>query len=107
MSEMKLNDVRRYAISSRNILRYRDGAGREAVLNQKGTIDIPGVTGQPPYNVEEVFAAAVEFQLEPWSSAHGDSEVKVVTKLTREQLAAEVEKHMPASARLSDHHDEE
>ncbi len=99
MAELKLNDLRRYAISTRNVIRYRDAQGRVAVLNQKGIIEVPGINGPPPYNVEDVFAGAVQFCLEPWSSSYGQSAVKVPTTLTPEQMAEEVQKTLPASAK--------
>jgi hypothetical protein len=100
MAELKLNDLRRYAISTRTIIRYADAQGRVAVLNQKGVIEIPGIGGPPPYNVEEVFVQAVEFRLEPWSSSYGHSRVKAPTTLTPEQMAEEVQKTLPASAKM-------
>ena len=100
MAEIKLNDLRRYAISTRNIVRYVDAQGRVAVLNQKGIIEIPGISGPPPYNVEEVLEQAVEFRLEPWTSSYGQSAVKVPTTLTRDQMAEEIQKTLPASAKM-------
>ena len=101
MAELKLNDLRRYAITTRNIIRYRDAQGRVAVLNQKGLIEVPGITGPPPYNVEDVFREAVEFCLEPWASSYGQSTVKTPTTLTPDQMAEAVEKTLPASARAA------
>ena len=105
MAEFKLNALRRYAIKTRNVVHYCDAAGRCATLNPKGIIEIPGVNGPPPYNVEEVFAKAVEFRLEPWSSPYGQSVVQAAVTLSPEQMAEEVLKALPASAQAS--HDEE
>jgi hypothetical protein len=105
VASLKLNDLRRYAIQTRNIVHYHDAEGRAVVLNQKGILEIPGIAGSPGYNVEDVFACAVEFRLEPWSSSYGESRVKAPTTLTPEQMAAEVEKILPASARAG--HEEE
>ena len=105
MAGLKLNDVRRYAIQTRSVIHYRDAEGRVAVLNQKGLIEIPGIAGPPPYNVEDVFSRAVEFRLEPWSSSYGQSEVRAPVTLSPEQMAAEVQKQLPASARTG--HEEE
>ena len=96
---LKLNVLRRYAIQTRNIVRFRDAEGRAVVLNQKGILEIPGVAGPPPHSAEDVFARAVEFRLEPWSSSYGESQVKAPTTLTPEQMADEVEKILPTSAR--------
>jgi len=102
---LKLNDLRRYAIRTRNLVRFRDAQGHTVLLNQKGLLEIPGVAGAPPYNAEGVFASAVEFRLEPWSSSYGESAVKTPVMLSPEQMAEEVEKILPASARAG--HEEE
>ena len=63
--DVKLNDLRRYAILNRTPVTYLDQGGRKARVNRKGIVEIPGITGAPPYNVEDVLAAAREFVLEP------------------------------------------
>ena len=106
MIELKLNDVRRYAIATRNIVRYTDAQGRVAVLNQKGVVEIPEISGPPPYNVEEVFAGAVSFRLEPWSSSYGRSVVRAPKTLTREQMVEEVRKILPGTPKTGGHEEE-
>ena len=63
--DVKLNDLRRYAILNRTPVTYLDQGGRKARVNRKGIVEIPGINGAPPYNVEDVLAAAREFVLEP------------------------------------------
>ncbi len=106
MAELKLNELRRYAIRTRNVVHCRDAAGRSAVMNYKGIIEIPGISGPVPYNVEDVIGQAVEFRLEPWSSSYGQSVVKTPVTLSPEQMAAEVQKALPTSAKAG-HEDEE
>ena len=105
MASLKLNDLRRYAIRTRNLVRFSDAQGRVVLLNQKGLLEIPGIAGPPAYNAEEVFACALEFRLEPWSSSYGESNVKTAVMLSTEQMSEEVEKILPASARTG--HEEE
>ncbi len=105
MAELKLNELRRYAIKTRNFVHYRDTEGRSAVLNPKGIIEIPGITGPPPYNVEDVFARAVEFRLEPWTSSYGQSSLKAPATLSPEEMAEEVQRLLPASVKAG--HEEE
>ena len=63
-SEILPNDLRRFAIQTRTEITYRvrDG-GQTCVVNTQGLIKIPGLSGLPPYNVEEVLAQADQFEL--------------------------------------------
>lgn len=81
MSEVKLNDLRRYAIFNRTPITYLDGQGRKARVNRKGIVEIPEITGPPPYNVEDVLAGAQEFVLEP------EGPQPQVRRLTRQEIA--------------------
>ncbi len=60
--ELKLLELRRYAIDKRVSIRFRDpGSTRECVINPQGQIKIP--TLEKDFRVEEVFAAAQGFEI--------------------------------------------
>ncbi len=63
-AEFKGNDLRRYAIKNRTAITCRvRSADQVCVVNEKGLLKIPGISGRPPYNVEDVLARADEFTL--------------------------------------------
>ena len=78
--DVKLNELRRYAILNRTPVTYLDQSGRKARVNRKGIVEIPGIAGAPPYSVEDVLAAAQEFVLEPEGL---DAQIR---RLNRQQL---------------------
>lgn len=89
--EIKLNDLRRFAILSRTAVTYRSRqGGRACVINRKGTIEVPEISGRPTFNAEELLAVADEFHLEPETSA--------ARTLAREELAGLLKKLAPAAA---------
>lgn len=92
MSEVRLADLRRYAIFNRTAILYRDPNGRQARVNRKGIIEIPAVAGAPPYNIEEVLAVAEEFSLEP------EGPKAQPRRLTRPQMAGLLASAAPAAA---------
>lgn len=62
--DIKPNDLRLYAINNRTEITYRAGSqGQVCVVNEHGIIQIPGISGLPPYNIEDVLAHADEFEL--------------------------------------------
>ncbi len=81
MSEVKLSDLRRYAILNRTPITCQDSSGRKALVNRKGIVEIPGIAGPPSYNVEDVLSAAQEFVLEP------EGPQPQVRRLSRQQIA--------------------
>ena len=78
--DVKLNDLRRYVVLNRTPVTYLDQSGRKAHVNRKGIVEIPGIAGAPPYNVEDVLAAAQEFVLEP------EAPNAQVRRLNRQQI---------------------
>ena len=82
MSEVKLNDLRRYAILNRTPITYSDASGRQARVRRNGVVEIPGLAGAPPYNIEDVLADAQEFVLEP---EHPKAQIR---RLSRPEIAA-------------------
>ena len=89
--EIKTNDLRRYAIQTRSEVTYRvRSSGQTAVMNPKGIIQIPGISGRPAYNVEDVLQRADEFVL-------NRPEEKSRT-LTREAMAELLKQAAPAPA---------
>ena len=90
MVEIKLNELRRYAIVNRARITYRTRDGRVSVVDVKGIVEIPGVSGPPPYSVEDVLREADEFVCE---TQDGKS-----ATLGREALAELLKKVTPAAA---------
>lgn len=63
-AEIKANELRLYAIKNRVEVTYRVRSnGQVCVVDEKGVIKIPGISGLPPYNSDEVLARADEFTL--------------------------------------------
>lgn len=92
--EIKLNDLRRYAIvNSTRITSHSRRDGRVCVVNIKGIVEIPGIAGPPPYNIEDVLKDADEFVCEP-------REGKPLTH-SREAMAELLKKVAPAAAAAS------
>lgn len=78
-AEITANELRRYAIRTRTEITYRvRGQAQECVVNHQGIIKIPGISGRPAYNSEDVLARADEFEL------RGDNEAP--RTLSREQM---------------------
>lgn len=89
--ELKLNDLRRFAILTRTAVTCRSSRdGRACVVSRKGVIEIPGLAGRPSYNAEELLSVADDFRLEPEA---GD-----VRTVPREELTALLKKYAPATA---------
>jgi hypothetical protein len=62
--EIKANELRRYAILTRTSITYRvHSSGETGVVNSKGIIHIPGISGRPSYNLEDLLARADEFEV--------------------------------------------
>lgn len=99
MPEMKLNDLRRYAVQKRTPVTYRDAEGRTARVNSKGVAEIPGLKGRPPYKVDDVLAAAEEFLLEPEESKAPSR------KVNRQKMAELISQLSPAAAAHQDEHE--
>ncbi len=91
MSEIKLNDLRRFAIWNRTPITLSDPQGRKVVVNRKGIVEIPGINHPDPPNAEEVLAGAAEFLLQP-----EDPKAKP-SQLGRAEMAALLEKQAPAA----------
>ena len=62
--DIKPNELRLYAINNRTEITYRASSqGQVCMVNEHGIIQIPGISGLPPYNIEDVLAHADEFEL--------------------------------------------
>ncbi|MFQ5778057.1 MAG: hypothetical protein ACE5IP_08615 [Terriglobia bacterium] len=63
-SDIKPNDLRLYAINNRTEITCRMSSnGQVCMVNERGLIQIPGISGLPPYNCEDVLARADQFEL--------------------------------------------
>ena len=65
MSDFTLNDLRRFAIRSRVSVEYQDAAGRRCLMDMKGIVRIPEITGPPAFSVDQVLAEATSFLVIP------------------------------------------
>ena len=97
MPDLKLNDLRRYAILRATAITFRDGERREARVNDSGIAEIPGIKDRPAYRVDEVLEAASEFEL-------GQTKPR---RVTREQMIELVRQTMPSAAQAAAHHEDE
>lgn len=89
--ELKLNDLRRFAILTRTAVTYRTSRdGHTCVIQRNGVVQIPGISGPPAYDAEAVLADAEEFRLEP--------ETGQPRAIPREELAALVKQYIPGAA---------
>lgn len=95
MADLKLNDLRRYAVLNGTTITFRDGAGREARIASSGVAEIPGINGQPAFGVSELLAAAEQFELSGKGAAR---------RLSRAAMLELVVKAAPAAAA---HHEKE
>jgi hypothetical protein len=82
---MKLADLRRVSIKSNVRIRFALSNGMECVLNEKGIAQVPALHAIPLFNLEEEFARATQFTLEPAGVEKGKPRHRV---LTRDQLAS-------------------
>ncbi len=97
MAEVKLHDLRRYAVLNRTPITYSDASGRKARVKRNGIVEIPGLAGAPPYNIEDVLADAQEFVLEP------EDPKAQVRRLSRPEIAALLASSSPAAAAAKEH----
>jgi len=89
--EIKVNDLRLLAIQTRSEITFRARAANQTgVVTTQGLLKIPGISGAPPYNLDDVLARADEFML-----TGADKKARA---LTREEMAALVAARAPARA---------
>ncbi|MCS6953037.1 MAG: hypothetical protein RMK57_12320 [Bryobacterales bacterium] len=62
---MKLQDARKLTVRQRVRLRFRLRNGMECVIDEHGVSRVPELREPPQFNLEEEFAAAESFTLEP------------------------------------------
>jgi hypothetical protein len=80
---MRLQDARKLAIRRRARIRFSLSSGMECVIDEHGISRVPGLASAPDFNLEEEFARAARFTLEPAAGASGRPEL-----LARDQLEA-------------------
>lgn len=96
---MKLTDVRRLAIRKQLKIHYRLRNGMECIVNSEGIAQVPELKTIPDFNLEEEFAEAGEFLIEPALPA-------APRKATRAELQA-MTAASPHAAAAHDEHDDE
>ncbi len=65
MSDITLNDLRRFVIRSGVEVEYRDAAGHQCLMDQNGIARIAGISGPPAFTVDQVLAHASQFVVIP------------------------------------------
>lgn len=89
--EIKLNDLRRFAILNRTAITYRSSRdGRTVVINRQGLVQVPGLASRPTFNAEDLLSVADDFRLDPETGAP--------RTVLREELAGLLKKLSPAAA---------
>lgn len=84
--DIAANDLRRYAIQTRTEITYRVRRDAQVcVVNTSGLIKIPGLSGPPSYNAEDVLARADEFELK-----RGEEKPRTLTRAEMLELLKSV-----------------
>ena len=83
---MKLGDLRRLTVRNSIQVRFRVAEEEECVVDGEGICRIPNIDGARDINLEEEFARAGEFVLEPIGQADRRASNKP-RSLNRQQLA--------------------
>lgn len=84
---MRLLDVRKLAIKQGVRLRFRLSGGVECLIDEHGISRIPQLQAAPAFNLEEEFAKAGSFVLEPAAPALGKKKESTTARnVTREEL---------------------
>ncbi len=82
---MRLQDARKLAIRRQTRIRFRLAAGLDAVINEHGLAQVPGLAAPPDFSLEDEFARATVFTLEP---AAGTGRPESLLRDDLEKLAA-------------------
>ncbi len=105
---MKLADVRKLAIRKQFKVRWVLRNGMECVVTEEGIAKLPAIDRIPDFNIEEEFAAAGDFLLDPVVSTDKKVDKKNLPK-SRSVTRAELEgmaSASPSAAPAPDHDDE-
>ncbi len=90
MSDFTLNDLRRFVIRSGVSVEYQDGAGRKCLMDKKGIVRIPGISGPPAFTVDRILAEAIRFVVMP------DNPKEKQRTLDRTAMAEAIKRAAPA-----------
>ena len=85
---MKLSDVRRLAIRQQVRVRFRLNNGMECIVDEHGVSRVAALDGPPDFNLEDEFAVATSFELEPVRLVNGRLRIQELTRQELETLAA-------------------
>ncbi len=91
MSDITLNDLRRFVIRSEVSVEYQDAAGRKCLMDKKGIVRVPGISGPPAFSVDQVLAEATHFVLIP------NSPKEIPHAVDRTAMAEAIKATAPAS----------
>ncbi|MBX5495315.1 MAG: hypothetical protein IRZ15_08255 [Bryobacteraceae bacterium] len=84
---MKLNDVRKFAIRERVRIRFPISNGLVCSIDERGIGRVAELRSVPSFNLEEEFARAAQFSLEPVASSSKFARERTVSRQELEALA--------------------
>jgi len=102
---MTLGDLRKLAIRKQIRIRFSLRNGMECVIGEDGVARVPALQAQPEFKLEQEFAEAGSFVLEPVTSP-GQKNPPKPSSLGRAELAAMTSQSPIAVAGHDDHDDE-
>jgi len=85
---MKLSDLRRVTVKKNLRIRFSLSNGMECVLNEHGIAQVPALRAVPAFSLEEEFAAAGEFFVEPADVTEKEKAKAKPRRYTRDEMAA-------------------
>jgi hypothetical protein len=104
---MTLGDLRKLAIRKQFKIRFSLRNGMECVIGEDGVARVPALKAQPDFKLEDEFAEAANFVLEPVTPAGQKNPPKSKPlSLGRAELAA-MASASPSAVAVHDDHDDE
>jgi len=104
---MTLGDLRKMAIRKQVKIRFALRNGMECVIGEDGVARVPALKAQPEFKLEEEFAEAATFVLEPATPPGLKNPPKVkLRSLSRPELTA-LASESPSAVAVHDEHDDE
>jgi|ERR1700722_9649562 len=84
---MTLSDLRRVTVKQNLRIRFTLSNGMECVLNEHGIAQVPALKAVPAFNLEQEFAGAREFVVEPAVVTEKDKAKLKPRHYTRDEMA--------------------
>ena len=83
--EMKLLDARKFAVKQQSRVRFRLSNGMDCVITENGVSRVPDLKSVPEFDLEDEFARAVGFVVEP-ASAKDKAKSRAISREELETL---------------------